>query len=131
MIARPEPRSLLGEPDVKSLFARIIELREKEPARISFANPRVLTLETRVPAMMLIGPPPDRFVEELRARSISHVVVGDLGLNPRLLARVQKAIAEHPEHFAEEYRNPSFRLYRFLPDRGEAGPPGRDAASGR
>jgi hypothetical protein len=81
--------------------------------RVAFTNPRVLTLETDIPAMVHFHATPARTVAELREKRITHVIVGDLGDQPPVSERMRATLAAYPEAFVEEYRNPTFVVYRF------------------
>lgn len=110
---QPRPVGYLEVPDVQSLFARVTELGRSEQPRVLFANPRVMAWRTGVHAMGLFNATPDRMLEELRAKRITHVIVGDLGITRHDTARLRAFVAAHPERFTPIYRNSSFTLYRF------------------
>jgi hypothetical protein len=121
----PLPRSLLGEPDVRTLFAEIRMRGQREPIRVVFMNPRVLTLETGVPAMPLFGRPVDVTIAELRAKRMTHAILGDMGTQQWTEEHFETLVREQPSLFREEYRNPSFVLYRIVwPDSGGTSTPG-------
>jgi hypothetical protein len=111
--AQPRPIGYLDVPDVQALFARVAELGRTEQPRILFANPRVMAWQTGVPSMGLFNATPDRMLEELRAKRITHVIVGDLGITRLDTARLRSFLAAYPERFTPIYRNSSFTLYRF------------------
>jgi hypothetical protein len=110
---RPAPPTLLGDPDVRSLFAELRAAHAREPVRASFVNPRVLTWETGIPAMAAVGETEEEVIGELDAQRISHVVVGALGEHAARVERIEAVMRRWPERFLEVYRNPTFTVYRF------------------
>jgi hypothetical protein len=124
MVFQAPPRTLLGEPDVQTLFTWARETSAREPIRVLFMNPRVLTLETGVPAMGPVFAAPDRVLVELSDKKITHAIIGDLGLPSLAHQAVSAAVRDRPEHFEPVYENNSFRVYRVVPRR----PPDSTAA---
>lgn len=108
------PQAILAEyPGIQPLFAWIRDLGQREPVRVMFVNPRVLTLETGVPAMAVIWTQPaDVVLQEVDARRITHVVMGDPAEGEAYLQGVERLLESAPERFTLEYRNPSFAVYR-------------------
>lgn len=78
-----------------------------------FANPRVMAWQTGVPTMGLFNAAPEHMLQELRAKRITHVIVGDLGISRHDTAVLREFLAAYPERFTPIYRNSSFTLYRF------------------
>ena len=111
---QPPPPTLLDRPDVRQLLAYLRERRAREPLRMVFVNPRVLTWETGIPAMPPFYGGPDTIVAELRRKYISHVVDHNLAERSLGTLSLRQAIAARPDDFALEYRNPTFTVYRFV-----------------
>ncbi len=124
------PPSFVRHADAQALFAWLIQRsRAGSPdasMRVAFHNPRVLTLETRVPAMGLVARTPPGQMAALSEARATHVVwqehsYGQDG-RPSPTPCVQRAANRlpdlYPEHFTLEYRNPTFRVYRVQPGSG-------------
>jgi hypothetical protein len=110
---RPKPVVLLDADGVRSLFARLTEANRASPARVSFVNPRVLTWETGIPAMGPFEASPDSTLAELRRHRITHVVVGDLNIDPKHAQSVQDAVAARPDAFRRVFAEGVFTVYAF------------------
>jgi hypothetical protein len=111
---RPEPPSLLGRADVHDLFSFVQDSLRPRGARVLFMNPRVLTLETGVPAMSTFwAPTPERTIAELERARITHVISGDLGVHPRQQRALDSAIVQYRSRFSPVRRNTGFTIYRF------------------
>jgi hypothetical protein len=114
-LARPRPPSLLGAPDAEALFAWLRQARAREPLRVVFDNPRVLALETGVPAMGHVRRSPPGHLVAYADAAITHVV----WQRPEAsgcLQRIANRLAESDStRFALEYENPTYRVYRRLP----------------
>lgn len=112
-LRQPPPDVLAEYPGIQPLYTWFRELAAREPVRAMFANPRVLTLETGVPAMSVVAAPRERVLAEIEGRGITHVVMGDPVGRERPAARVlQEVLASAAERFTLEYQNPSFAVYR-------------------
>jgi len=96
----PAPPSLLGNADVKSLFSWLEGVQARSPQRVVFINPRVLTLETGIPAMAPIFARNPRIIAELEKHGITTVIVGDLGAGEVTDSVMRTLIAELPGRFA-------------------------------
>lgn len=116
----PRPASLTENAEARELFAHLESLHEREPLRVAFANPRLLTWETRIPAMSTFEASPDAARAELRVKRISHLIVDDLGLQPGADSAMRALIAARPADFALEFGNATFQVYRVLPSRESA-----------
>jgi hypothetical protein len=112
-LSRPRPAVLMDTPGVRPLFARLRAARDTMPVRVLFMNPRVLTWETGVPAMGFFQAEPDTTLAELRARRITHVVVGDIGTDERRARSVQSAVDARPGAFRRMYTEGVFTVYAF------------------
>jgi hypothetical protein len=114
-LRRPMPASLVAHPETRALFAWIDSAATHRPLRIAFHNPRVLTLETRVPAMGLVPRTGPGQLAVWVERRITHVV-WQTGPMAGCLQRIANlAVEQYPERFALEYESPMFRVYQLLP----------------
>ncbi|MGQ0641700.1 MAG: hypothetical protein ACT4P6_13205 [Gemmatimonadaceae bacterium] len=124
---RPMPASFVRHPDAIALFGWLAQHRENAPAdaplRIAFFNPRIVTLETRVPAMGIVPRTPPGIVTALRQSRVTHLIWqgvamggGDTAVRLPCVQRVANRLPDlYPDFFTVEYRNPTFRVYRFHP----------------
>jgi hypothetical protein len=112
----PPPRGL-DAPDAIALFEWVREARSHAPVRVVFNNPRVLTLETGVPAMGNVVRTAPGHLAAYVERGITHLIVqrDDSECVQRIAGRVPDLF---PGRFVLEFENPTFRVYRILP--GEA-----------
>lgn len=110
--SRP-PRALEDNADVQSLFTYLEGMDGVDSARVVFFSPRVLTWNTRIPAMGSFTARPSEVVAELQRKRISHVVVGDLGFQQPRDRALRTAIDAYPELFSLLFTNGSFSLYSF------------------
>jgi hypothetical protein len=76
-------------------------------------NPRVLTWETGIPAMGFFLADADTTLAELRARRITHVVVGDVDTDGLRAQSVQAAVARRPDAFRRVFAEGRFTVYAF------------------
>ena len=112
-IATPAPPVLLDSPGVRPLFDRMRAARDSGAVRAVFVNPRVLTWRTGVPAMGFFRADPDATLAELRAKRITHVIVGDLGTDPARARSMAAAIAARTSAFRRLATDGPFTLYAF------------------
>jgi hypothetical protein len=89
------------------------------PLRVAFFSPRVLTLETGVPAMPWFARSPEITVAELRRARITHVILGDFGA-ARVRGSMENAIRSRPADFELVQGGEHFSVYRFVPDSAAA-----------
>lgn len=121
------PPSLVRNPDAQALFAWLVERRRAlppdVPMRVAFHNPRVVTLETRVPAMGIVPrTAPGQLAALVMARATHLIwqrdgVAGDgsPGRAP-CVQRIANRLPElYPDRFTLEYQNTTFRVYRMQP----------------
>jgi len=109
--------------EVQAVFRHLRGVDAENGVRAMIFEPRALAWATRIPAMGLVGAPPDTVIAELCRKRITHVVVGDLGILPWLTDSVRATVAIHPLAFTETYRNPSFVIHRFVPAATQSGSP--------
>jgi hypothetical protein len=101
-------------PERLALFERIRETNQREPIRVVYSNPRVLTLETRVPAMAFLFETPSRHLAALHERRITHLVwptATPTDCRGRLGHELPQLF---PDRFSLEYENSQYRLYRLI-----------------
>ena len=110
---QPRPKALLDVPGVASIFSLLRNEHGRSPVRAMFVNPRVLTWETGIPAMGFFRASPDSTLAELRAKGITHVVVGDVNIDPYHFPFIAQAITERPEAFRSVFAEGVFTVYRF------------------
>jgi hypothetical protein len=120
----PRDPGLEENPDVQELFGRLADVASQEPVRALFFKPRTLTWLTRIPAMGPFVAPPELVLDELDRQHITHVVLGDLGVNPERQASMRGALESEPASLRLYFENRSFRLYAFARHRGTEAPAG-------
>jgi hypothetical protein len=101
-------------PDAVALFAWVRAAHEHAPMRAVSNNPRVLTLETGVPAMANVARTEPGHLAAYVERRITHLIVqrDDSECLQRIAARVPDLF---PGRFVLEFENPTYRVYRILP----------------
>jgi hypothetical protein len=109
----PAPRSLDRQPDAQALYTWLQDRKAREPVRVVFHNPRVLSLATRVPAMGALLATPTRQLAAMREREITHIVWQNSETNTCRTRLLNSLPRMYPGHFALEYENPTFRVYRL------------------
>jgi hypothetical protein len=112
-LTAPRPAVLMDAPGVQQLFARLRAARESTTVRAVFMNPRVLTWETGVPAMGFFLASPDTTLAELRARRITHVIVGDLETDTVRSHSIRSAVRARPASFQRLFSEGPFTVYAF------------------
>ena len=88
-------------------------LQDSGTVRVVFINPRVLTWHTGVPAMGFFAAPPDSTIAECRATRITHVVLGDINIDPGRSRSMASAVAAHSHAFRQLYTAGVFTVYAF------------------
>lgn len=110
------PQSLDRHPDAQSLFDWLRERNAQRPMRVVFHNPRVLTLETRIPAMGALLATPRNQLRAMREREMTHIIWQNAETDA-CRARLLNALPrEYPGFFVLEYGNATFRVYRINND---------------
>ncbi|HEU4722202.1 MAG TPA: hypothetical protein VFS59_12625 [Gemmatimonadaceae bacterium] len=123
VLLRPPRETLFQHPEVRALFARIAALPRTPTPRVVFVNPHVLTWETGVAAMPSFHATTTQAMAEMRRRRITHVVLGDLGVAPRLDSVLRRAVADSVQAFSPLYRDSVFQLFALrAPDTVGAAP---------
>jgi hypothetical protein len=111
-LGRARPRSLLGDPETEALFTWLRAASDSASMRIAFHNPRVLTLETRIPAMGHVRRTSPGFLAAWAERRITHFVWqrDEVSECPQRMANRLPAL--RPDRFVLEYSNATYRVYR-------------------
>jgi len=109
----PPPPSMARDPAAQDLFDYLREVASREEIRAAFVKPRVLTWETGIPAMSTFDGTPADIEAELRRQGVTHVVLGDLGLNPKNDDAWRTTVFQRPDLFSHDYENRAFTIYRF------------------
>jgi hypothetical protein len=127
VVQREAPASFVRHPDAEALFSWVTqrgkELASTTPMRVAFHNPRVLTLETGVPAMGIVPRTPPGQLAALDNYRVTYLIWQGIGLGTDSVGRkvpcVQRVAnslpMRFPHRFALEYQNRTFRVYRVLP----------------
>ena len=106
------PFAVVGTPDAREMYGWFATEQSRAPARAMFHNPRVLTLESGVPAMGLLPRTAPGLVIAMQDRRISHLVWQRAEVSG-CLQRIANTIPERfPQHFELAFENATFRVYR-------------------
>jgi hypothetical protein len=137
ILRAPKPASILDDPEFEGLVTFVSTEARSADVRIMFFRPRIWAWATRIPAMGLPQLRPDSrrsmaqigeiTMSAIRDQRLTHVVVGDLGLEPGPTEWLGQTIADHRCNFDVRYSNPKFTLYAF---QSECAPPGETGAAG-
>ncbi|MGQ0643267.1 MAG: hypothetical protein ACT4P6_21185 [Gemmatimonadaceae bacterium] len=118
----PPPPSEHHQPARLALFAWLRETSQREPIRVVYSNPRVLTLETRVPAMPAIFATPPQHLAAMYDRLITHLIWPKTPPNECRARLAHDLPALYPDRFKLEYQNPQYLVYRLIRLPGEIPP---------
>jgi hypothetical protein len=113
-LATKAPTSLAGA-DELALYTWLRSANERAPMRVAFENPRVVTLETRVPAMGFAARSAPGQLEALLDRNITHVIRRSTDESSCVQRIANEMIQSDPALFTLEYENPSYRVFRLRP----------------
>ena len=113
-LATEPPASLAGA-DELALYSWLRSANERAPMRVAFENPRVVTLETRVPAMGFVARSAPGQLEALIDRNITHVIRRSTSESTCVQRIANEMILFDPALFTLEYENPSYRVFRLRP----------------
>ncbi|MEP7343801.1 MAG: hypothetical protein ABI877_00980 [Gemmatimonadaceae bacterium] len=113
---RAPPRPLVGTPDAQQLFAWLRQTNSVAPMRIVFSNPRVVTLESGVPAMGNVERTAPGQLLAYAERRITHLIWQPDAMSDCLQKIANTLPSLYPTRFALAYENPSFRVYQVLSD---------------
>jgi len=111
---RPERRSLVRDPDTVALFRWLRVTDDTTNLRVVFTNPRVLTLETDVPAMAIPFGDANAVLAEFDRKRITHVVLPRLHFTRRAEQRLVTIVSENPAHFPPAFENATHDVRRFV-----------------
>jgi hypothetical protein len=103
---------LFSRPEIVELARWIEGMPRADSVRVSFYSPRLLTWETRVPAMGGFTAPPDETVAELRAHSVDYLIIGSYGQMPAQDTSFRVAVSTRPEAFSIVRRFGPLSVYR-------------------
>jgi hypothetical protein len=113
LIQRPARPALLGNPDTRELFDWMRQTADTSDIRVVFSNPRVLTLETRVPAMGIPSGDVSAVLAEFDRKHITHVVVARRPVSLRE-RNFSAFISGRPQHFVPAFLNETHDVRRFV-----------------
>lgn len=106
---RAEHQARVHAAETERLYAKVRSLRKREYMRVTYAKPRSLAWETGVPAMGPFSAPPDKALEELRRKGITHVIVPAQSKD-----RIAALPLARPGSFQLEDRSGPFLIYKFV-----------------
>jgi branched-subunit amino acid transport protein len=110
----PRQPSALEYPDVRSLYEYARAGKVREDQRWLVFNPRVMTLETGVPAMAPLNEDPLVSLREMARLRITHVAIGS-PVPAGGDSAMRDLVTDRATFFSMEYRNSTFSVFRFLP----------------
>ena len=116
----PARASLFSDPNTVSLFDWLKATSDTTAMRVVFTNPRVLTLETEIPAMGIPFGEPDEIVEEFGRKSITHVVVPRTNITRMAERNLGALVDRRPEQFPRVFANASHDVHVFVARPGHA-----------
>jgi len=115
LVKAPARPTLLGDPDTVSLFGWLKATGDTTKLRVVFTNPRVLTLETGIPAMGIPFGVDTAVVGEFSRNGITHVVVPRARITRQSERNLGQLVTERPTQFPTVFTNPSHDVHRFVP----------------
>lgn len=123
---RPARWSLIGDPDTVALFDWMRATRDTTDMRVVFTNPRVLTLETNVPAMGIPFGNSDAVVAEFDRQRITHVVVPREHIERSAERNLRRYVEERASQFPKVFANGTHDVRRFV---AQPAPPAADSGA--
>jgi hypothetical protein len=109
----PPKESLVALATMQEVFDHLRTAASTEDEmRVAFAKPRILSWETRIPAMGTFPANPEVVLAELRRNRITRVVLGGPGIRGANRA-FHAATRRNPEAFHLQFKNEHFSVYRF------------------
>jgi hypothetical protein len=115
--ARPRPRSLADNSYAQEAMAWIRDRNAREPLRVAYVNPRVVSLETRASAMGIVERTAPGVMLSFVEKGITHFIWQRNEISS-CLQRIANTLPEtHPDRFVREFGNRDFRIYRVVPGR--------------
>lgn len=110
------PFAVTGTPDARALYAWLAKEKDVGPARALFHNPRVLTLESGVPAMGLLPRTAPGLVMAMQERNLTHLVWQKPEMSGCLQRIANTVPTLFPDRFTLAWENATFRVYRRRTD---------------
>jgi len=110
----PAPPSDHRQPERLALFDWLRQKHQRERIRVVYSNPRVLTLETRVPAMPAIFARPSHHLSAMYDRKITHMVWPKTTPTECRARLLHELPALFPDRFVLDYENALYRVYRLV-----------------
>jgi hypothetical protein len=114
-LSEPRPYSIVGTPDADTVYAWMAAQHQSSPMRLMFTNPRVVTLETRVPAMGIPPRTTPGLLVAIEERRITHLLTEPDSVSGCLQRLANALPREFPKRFQRVYANRSFEVYRVVP----------------
>jgi len=114
-LSEPRPYSIVDTRDADAVYAWLDAQRRSEPMRLMFTNPRVVTLETRVPAMGIPPRTTPGLLVAIDERRITHLLTQPDRVSECLQRLANRLPREFPERFEPVYTNSTFGIYRVVP----------------
>lgn len=108
----PRPFSIVGTHEAEALYGWIARTTRVSPMRLVFQNPRVVTLETRAPAMAIPSQDPDEQLAAIEEFEITHVITMPDDVSTHFQRTLNRLPSEFAGRFELVYANPGFRVYR-------------------
>jgi hypothetical protein len=122
LIRTPPRPALQDDPPTLALFDELRRLATTAPTpRVVFTNPRVLTLETGVPAMGEPYGSIEGIAAELEAKAITHVVLPVRSTRRSGDEQLASLVRNNPGRFTPTFRNARYELYAVT---SSVSPPG-------
>ncbi|MBK8250380.1 MAG: hypothetical protein IPK85_23740 [Gemmatimonadetes bacterium] len=111
------PHSLLGDSAGREMLAWVAGADSQAPMRLAFHNPRVVTLETGVPAMGIADRTTDGHIELLASQRITHIVLPKPPHAGCVSQQVARLGVRHPQWAVPLWENEGYLAYRLDPER--------------
>lgn len=112
LTSAPPRASFTGDADTREVFAYVQRLHGDSAVRAMFINPRVLTLETGVPAMGIPFGTQDEVLREIGAKRLTILVLKLAGLTRASERNMIELVNARPDLFPEVLRNASYTVRR-------------------
>jgi hypothetical protein len=114
-LSEPRPYSIVGTADADAVYGWLETRQRSEPMRLMFTNPRVVTLETRVPAMGIPPRSAPGLLVAIDERRITHLLTQPDSVSECLQRLANQLPRDYPDRFEPVYTNATFRVYRVIP----------------
>jgi hypothetical protein len=114
-LSEPRPYTIAGTPDADALYEWLGTRHRSTPMRLMYTNPRVVTLETRAPAMGIPPRTTPGLLVAIEEKRITHLLAQPDSVSECLQRLANALPREFPERFEQVYANPSFTVYRVVP----------------